>query len=391
MKTFNAFLAENAHLEHAEDFIINSGVKGTNELLNYFNELLNSLSGKTEQKHNISLKVDGAPAVFCGTDPADGKFFVATKGLFAKTPTMYKNPSEVPEGDLGKKLAAALKYLPELGITGIVSGDFMYTHDELKSVDGNVQFHPNTIVYSVPEKSALGKEILKSKIGVCFHTRWEGEIGSLTAKMDPSLTTSLKHSNNVWVTNLYIKDISGTATLTAKQTKEIKQLLAKIKSISESIPPAVLNEISNNKGLLVLVKQFQNSHIKVGGSISDQHKYVEDMVDWLVNKLNEKNKSDKGLEERSTLKYFVDHKKADIAKVFEMQSLVVLVKKMFLEKLNAISGIKTFIKTPSGFRVTGHEGFVVSDHIGGNAVKLVDRIEFSRANFSTDTIRGWQK
>jgi len=63
---------------------------------------------------------------------------------------------------------------------------------------------------------------------------------------------------------------------------------------------------------------------------------------------------------------------------------------MIVDKMNEAGHISTFIRTASGFKVTGVEGFVAIDHVG-NAVKIVDRMEFSRSNFSPDVIKGWQR
>ena len=52
------------------------------------------------------------------------------------------------------------------------------------------------------------------------------------------------------------------------------------------------------------------------------------------------------------------------------------------------SRLSTFLRTAKWFKVTGEEGYVASDKIG-NAVKIVDRLEFSRANFSPNVIKGW--
>ena len=59
--------------------------------------------------------------------------------------------------------------------------------------------------------------------------------------------------------------------------------------------------------------------------------------------------------------------------------------------MNKAASIKTFLKTKDGFEVTGVEGFVAIDHLTGGAVKIVDRMEFSRANFSADILKGWQR
>ena len=82
---------KNKHLEHIEDEIINHGAPGVEKALSYFNNLLDTLGGHSDEPINITTKWDGAPAIFCGTDPEDGKFFVGTKGVFAKIPKLNKN------------------------------------------------------------------------------------------------------------------------------------------------------------------------------------------------------------------------------------------------------------------------------------------------------------
>jgi hypothetical protein len=59
---------------------------------------------------------------------------------------------------------------------------------------------------------------------------------------------------------------------------------------------------------------------------------------------------------------------------------VIELKHMLLNKLNQVEGIGTFQKTNDGYRVTSPEGFVAIGHDGG-AIKLVDRLQFSRTNF----------
>ena len=59
--------------------------------------------------------------------------------------------------------------------------------------------------------------------------------------------------------------------------------------------------------------------------------------------------------------------------------------------MNQAGHINTFLKTASGFKTTGVEGFVAIDHLSGGAVKIVDRMEFSHSNFSKDILKGWQR
>ena len=63
-------------------------------------------------------------------------------------------------------------------------------------------------------------------------------------------------------------------------------------------------------------------------------------------------------------------------------------KTIIVRKLERAENIGTFIRTQNGYRVTAPEGYVAIDHIG-KALKLVDRLEFSKANFTVD--KNWIK
>ncbi len=138
MISFNKYLVEakNTHMEHLEDNVLNGGVDGARQSINFLQSLRDMLAGNSNTKINTSVKWDGAPAVFAGIDPRDGKFFVAKKGIFNKNPKVYKTPAEVradTSGDLAEKLLICLKYLPELNIKGVIQGDLMFTESDLKT------------------------------------------------------------------------------------------------------------------------------------------------------------------------------------------------------------------------------------------------------------------
>ena len=186
MRSFKSFITEdkNLHMTHAEDAVIDGGIKGTRNVINYLRDIRDMLGGSTKSSVNISVKWDGAPAVFAGTDPSDGKFFVAKKGVFNKNPKVYKTHADIDadtvgKGDLNSKLKVALDEFSKLGIKGVVQGDFLYERSDIKeeTIDGesHLTFHPNTIVYAVPKASELGKAILGSKVGVVWHTVYRGD------------------------------------------------------------------------------------------------------------------------------------------------------------------------------------------------------------------------
>lgn len=410
MINFTQYLieAKNTHMEHLEDNVLNGGVEGARQSINFLRSLRDMLAGHSKTKINASVKWDGAPAVFAGIDPRDGKFFVAKKGIFNKEPKVYKTEAEVradTSGDLADKLSACLKYLPELGITGVIQGDLMFTQSDLKrqTIDDEqfITFHPNTIVYAVPANSQLAKQIQSAKIGVVWHTTYTGKsFETMKASFGKNIKSKLKPSKNVWFDDATYRDMSGTATMTAQETAEVTNILSKAGTLFQSIPAKVLNEISDNEDLLMMIKTYNNSKIRAGEVlIANPDAHTTGLVDFIGAKFRKEmdsKKTEKGKEavkqkQNQVMAFFTNNPKVEINKVFELMKLLIDAKIVIVSKMNKASGIGTFLKTENGFRVTNQEGYVAIDHTGKNAVKIVDRLEFSRANFSPDILKGWQR
>jgi hypothetical protein len=410
MKNFSQYLVEakNTHMEHLEDNVLNGGVDGARQSINFLQSLRDMLAGHSNVKLNTTVKWDGAPAIFAGIDPTDGKFFVAKKGIFNKNPKVYKTPADVradTSGDLAEKLLICLKYLPELNINGVIQGDLMFTQSDLKTqdIDGEscVTFHPNTIVYAIPTKSKLAKQIQSAKMGIVWHTTYTGKsFETMKASFGKNIKGKLTPSKNVWFDDATYRDVTGTATMTSEETASMTKILSKAGSLFNTIPAKVLNEISENEQLLTMIKTFNNSKIRAGEIlIGDPDSHTTELVDFIGSKFQkeiESKKTDKAKEaakqrKNEAMKFFVNNPKAQINKVFELMKLLIEAKLIVVSKMNKAGGIGTFLKTDSGFTVTGQEGYVAIDHTGKNAVKIVDRLEFSRANFSPDILKGWQR
>lgn len=409
MLGFTEYLEEskNTHMEHLEDAVLNAGVEGTREAINFLRSVRDMLAGDTSSAVNVTVKWDGAPAVFAGIDPSDGKFFVAKKGIFNKNPKIYKTDTDIDDdtsGDLNTKLKLALKHLSALGIKGVVQGDFLYSREDIKEVniDGkpHITFHPNTIVYAIPKESDLAKTILKSKLGVVWHTTYRGEsFETMSASFGEEIASSLTQTKEVWSVDATFKDVSGSATMTSAETKEITSILSKAGRLFRNLDRGVLDGISNDPERLMRVKTFVNSKVREGQRIGNTKKFVEDLIKYIndyYGKEEDKRKSEKGKatqrQRRETvLEYFNRIDKREIVKMFDMYNFLVDAKLIIIKKLDKAKRIDTLLLTPNGYEVTGQEGFVAIDHTGKNAIKLVDRLQFSHANFSSDIIKGWQK
>lgn len=364
------------------------------------------LAGSSTGKVSATVKWDGAPAVFAGIDPRDGKFFVAKKGVFNKSPKVYKTPAEIDadtQGDLADKLKLALSEFKKIGITsGVYQGDLMFTQADLKTetVDGQkyTTFHPNTIVYAVPYDSNLGKKIRAAKIGVVWHTTYTGDsFETMQASFGKPIASLFKPSASVWMDDANYKDYSGTATFTAAETKHVTELLSAVGKLFQTINPKTLNAIRDDEDLLMAIKTFNNSKVRAGERVTNPKAHVDQLFDWIYNryqreieaKKTEKGKAAQEEKRKKIMSFFANHDKNEIVKIFQVSNMIAGIKAPIIAKMNQAGGIKTFLKTVNGYRVTGVEGYCVIDHLRGGAVKIVDRMEFSRANFSKEILKGW--
>lgn len=390
-------------MTHIEDRVLYGGVNGTREAIFALRDLRDMLGGKKDGK--ISVKWDGAPAIFCGTDPTDGKFFVAKKGIFNRNPKIYKTDADIDadtSGDLAKKLKLALKYLPELGIKGVVQGDFLFAQSDLKkeTINGQqyITFHPNTIVYAVPANSPSAKLIQKAKIGIVWHTTYTGNTFEEMKASYGVDVSKFNNSANVWSQDAILKDLTN-ATMSKEDTEEVNKQLSEIGKLFNQISGNMLRELEANQELARWIETYNNSFVRSGTIVTDTTKHVDGLIKWIHNKFEteaDKRKTDKGkaaqyAKRDALLKFFSPENKANLKKVFDLQKFIVLVKLKLINKLNNLKRIGTFVKTTNGFKTTGHEGFVAIDELGGKAVKIIDRLEFSYNNFSKDIVKGWDK
>jgi hypothetical protein len=407
MIKFKTYIEEskNTHMEHLEDNVLNGGVKGARQSINFLRQLRDTLSGDSREAVNATVKWDGAPAIFVGNDPSDGKFFVAKKGIFNKNPKVYKTKADVDadtSGDLADKLNMALTMLSGMKIDGVVQGDFLFSSSDLKSqtIDGEtyVVFHPNTIAYAVPMKSALGRKILNSKMGVVWHTMYKGNsFETMRASFGVDVNKFGKIPG-VWQIDAGYEDVSGSATMTKAETVEVTKHLALAGKSFNKIKAANLNFIADNEELLDRMKVYHNSRIRERQEIKNPMAHAKGMVQYmmayekkeLAKRSTERGK--KGFSDKfAPIKKFVANTPIQqIAAIYELMMHLVHTKKLIIDKMNRAAKLKTFLKTRKGFIITSEEGYVAIDKMSGNAVKLVDRLEFSYANFSPDIIKGWQ-
>ena len=406
MFSFKGFITseKNTHLEHLEDDIINRGSDGGRNAISFLKSVRNMLAGSASGRVNMSVKWDGAPAIIAGRNPENGKFFVGTKSVFNKTPKINYTPGDISKnhsGPVADKLRVCLKELKRLGISGIYQGDLLFTRGDTKLavIDGErmITFTPNTITYAVPLSSALGRKISRARIGIVFHTYYTGkDMSSLTAGF--GTISGRSGSSAVYLASAGYTDTSGSSTFTSGELARFDGLIRMAEgSLSKAAP--LLDVMKSNDSLSVgfRLKSFFNHYIRSSkGNSMAKVKVLQDMFreyyDQILTAEISDRKTAKGKEKYIKAKKdglnFIDKNRS--ALYFAIASHVSLgnAKNFLIQKLSQIQSIGHFIRTPNGYRVTNPEGFVAVDRKAG-AVKLVDRLEFSKANFNMS--KNWIK
>ena len=387
---------KNVHLEHLEDNVLNAGVSGAREAIEFLRSLRNMLAGHTGSKLNVTTKWDGAPAIFVGTNPENGKFFVGTKSVFAKNAKLNYTDEDIdenhPSEGLNKKLKLALAFLPKLNIKGVLQGDMMFSKGDIEkeTIAGEeyIIFQPNTIVYAVPAKSKLAQAMLAAQVGVVFHTSYSGKtLETMKASYNIDIGR-LSATKDVWFRDASFTDASGSVTFTEEETAAITSILSNAGRVFQSIPALTLNRIAASDVFLTQIKTFNNTKVREGKKIADTRVHTQELINYVEAKLNKEilaaKKEDtkqKRIKEKNEVMRFYRSNAIQLKQIFDLMNLIVDAKLMVIRKLETIKSIGTFVRTDDGFRITAPEGFVAVDHLG-KALKLVDRLEFSRQNFN---------
>ena len=396
-------MSKNTHLEHLEDSILLDGKQGAKDAFVFLDLLADTFSGKGSNSFKITTKWDGAPAIFCGIHPVVGKFFVGTKSIFNKSPKINFTAQDIDRnhGDspgLVEKLKVALEYFPELGIKGIAQGDLLFTDDtSIKTIDGKKQltFQPNTITYAIPESDDFYVKAKKAKIGVVFHTTYKGStIETLNASFGYDVS-KLKESKNVLVLSSETGQLGKDTLLTSAEKSSIVRLKQKttlLLSRSGNFLDIVAQQIADKDQLTIgpRLKIFFNKYVRDGKRLPLPEKFVKEFQQYFeaeVKKAADKVKTPKAKASKLAKLYdgldmIKDQEKA-LKSTVNLYSALQSAKEMFIRKLEKGERFGTYLRTENGYKVTAPEGYVAIQD-GTNAVKLVDRLSFSVANFTAE-------
>jgi hypothetical protein len=393
---------KNTHLEHLEDNILNKGYTGAKEAINYLYSLHEMLEGNSESPVSMTTKWDGAPAIIAGRDPETGKFFVGTKGVFAQKPKINFTEKDIdinhPGEGLQQKLKLALKTLSTLNWNTVAQGDMLFSKEDLQktNIDGDevIIFKPNTIVYAVPSDSDLAKQVTSADIGIVWHTEYVGgpTLADTRAKFGFD-SKVLGQSSKVWHRDALIKDFSGVVTLTNNESEEVMGAIREADAYLKTIDSATFSWLEQGndvigKDFLQQLKAHVNNNIRAGafdeptkfaqGFVQKYITFMQKKIDGYKTQAKQDEMNDKLVQ---GVKFIKEHVPS-IVSVYDLYLKIIHSKVLIVKKLETIRQLPTFKETENGYEVTGEEGFVAVDRMG-NALKLVDRLEFSRLNFGT--------
>jgi len=398
-------MAKNTHLEHLEDDIFNQGFAGATNAVNFLESLRDMLTtGKGGSNTKVTVKWDGAPAIVCGTDPKTGEFFVGTKSVFNKTaPKICYNEQFIDfhyDGNINKILKQCYNELKKLPIKGVLQGDLLYTkRPNLIAMRGKpcYNFKPNTITYVIPKHSELGAKVSKSKLGIVFHTSYSGpSVGEMSASFGVNVS-GLQGVTDVAVFSSTFQNTNGIANLSPGEITKLNGTIGKAQR-SLNNGRKFLDALQRAPGPQTfsppaLFKIYFNQVIR-GGKIPTAEGIASGYINFVSKKYDEeieKKKTDNSQKEWKRRKLdalaYLNNNMSAMIHTFTGFKDLIAAKEQVINKLTKIAGVCTFLEDEKGYRVTSPEGFVAI--MDGQAIKLVDRLEFSRANFTV--AKDWGK
>ena len=384
------------HLEHIEDIVITDGYEGGKAVVEYFRGLLLTLKGTSSEAMSVSVKWDGAPAVVCGTNPDNGKFFVGTKAVFAKAAKINYTKKDIAANhgtdELGQKLLKCLVHLKKLNIQGVIQGDLLFIDDSItrKNIDGkpHLTFTPNTITYAVPEDGDLAKQIDRAKLGIIFHTTYTGDSLATMNAQGGADVSSFAQSPDVFFDNASYKDVSGSAKFTADESQQFYNSIDKLETLLNSVPRDLSSVLGQNTDFVPMFQMYINAMVKQGELPNNVNQFLLGFRKFYTDRMQKQMsglKAQKALQLRQDkmkqMPVFLSKAKKPLQAMLTFYKAVQSMKGFVLKKMNQAMAIGSFSQTDNGLQVTEPEGFVAVDK-SGNAVKLVDRLGFSRRNLT---------
>lgn len=352
-------IMEGVRIEHPEDMVFDLGSQG-------IRRALDGIVSTAQQPSTATVKWDGKPAIIFGRKP-NGDFVLTDKAGFlakgydglATSPEMIERIMNLRGGERGELIAIYKKLFPLLraavpqDFRGYIQGDLLYS--QRPAVSGNdFVFQPNTVTYSVPAASELGKKIAASDAAVVIHTALEAP----GAAPQPIRAASLNEVPGLLILDPSLKE-PRKISLDARVIKDLEKILSQYGSaIDQLFNPQELRarKITN---LPQLMKQYINTRVRSGS----YDNLIGGFGPWIQAK--EPTKAPRIFE-------WATANKQAVAALFQAFLEISSLKNTLVRQLDSQAhDVQASINGEPG-----HEGYV------GNDLKYVDRMRFSQANFA---------
>ena len=385
MQSFKSYLVEDAvegeklkHITHAEDRPLQKGAEGFQHAYNALNQAHEHIKSGGNSSA-LTMKYDGSPSLVFGHNPENGKFFVASKSAFNKTPKLnythndiLKNHGHAP--GLMAKLHDSLNHLKKIAPkTGVYQGDLMFSGDDKKETKHGVSFTPNTITYTA--KGEQADKIRKAKLGLIIHQQYHGkDIASMKADPHPDLH-NFSHHPDVWhkSANMDTRQVHYSD----KDQEQYNKHMAAAKKIHDESGKDMYRGVTPHSGAGGHLEQYINNTVRTDEKPSSEglSSFIQTKIKKEASKL--KTPAAQGRKEaeiNAHIKHIKDNKK-HYDNLLKMHEHLQKAKDTLVDVLNQHTG---GLEHDIDGKKTDPEGFVVNH--AGEPTKLVNRKEFSKAN-----------
>lgn len=407
-------MTKNLHLEHIEDLMLIEGSDGIKRSFEYIDDLVKTFSGDPKNNRKISTKWDGAPAIFCGPDPADGKFFVAKKGIFNKKPILFKSIEEIDAGESRKDLADTFKAVyrgmkplyDSRKLKDVVQGDFLFHAGtrKLQTVMGEncVLFKPQLIAYCIPDHDDLYDAAKRCNVCVVIHAKYPANNAKTVADLSVNFGFDASHlsTDDCLIISPFTSELGSNMTLTRSEKIKLMTWKRAAKSLTDkaaSFVDVIAPDHADNMGVAYLLKQYFNARVREGKKVTSASRFYNDFCAYFEDKYRTKweGLTDPKAIARWKKKYFIgkavitDHSR-EFLDMVALYNTIQNIKGIFIPKFESGERFKTFYYNEDGtYEVGDQEGYVIVRE-STNAVKIVQRLGgFSQRNFNE--MKRWAK
>ncbi len=345
------------HIPHLEDLLF--------EMTPYeVSCIVQQMMTDFDSGEGYSIKYDGSPSLIMGEDPSDGKFFLATKSLFNRTPIYYKSFREIQEitkRPLREALTEVWETYHNMFFPYILQGDLMWTKGTLRPLgDGTGgMFKLNTLTYIIRKHRFPG--VMESNVGMAWHTAYVG--GSLSS-LNADFTVDAQQ-----VAPKSDKAVAVETRISADRR-------------SRHVNPPVLGgyELERHDHGIALAKKY----FSTGSLFNDSSDVVSGLLSFVCNHYDAEEEDRKSFNGKMRVRAFredvidwVQYNAPALARLYRDYKSLVFLKEQMLPHLNKGCPLEPYLGNLL-LSKTEQEGFVYKHEKG--LVKLVDRSVFTNAN-----------